>query len=183
LISTWLVPISVSVIVIAASNRLWQYLSNRISNQLVIGVSLTLSLVFAATGIYKFIHDSNQKATNSEQGLITYVKEHKSPEDLYAIPLHMQDFRLETGAPAYVEFKSIPYQDIDVAEWFRRISLIGDFYRSPYQRYGCEHLANFKNQEMITHIVVPRGHEVKKCADWVEQYVDENYRIYRLEIK
>src|SRR5262249_57776904 len=30
------------------------------------------------------------------------------------IPIELQGFRLRTGAPIYIDFKSIPYRDVDV---------------------------------------------------------------------
>ena len=38
-------------------------------------------------------------------------------------PLEMQRFRLATAAPILVDFKAIPYRDVDVLEWRRRIAV------------------------------------------------------------
>src|SRR5262249_39961140 len=39
------------------------------------------------------------------------------------IPLDLQRFRLVTGAPIFVDFKSIPYWDQDLLEWFDRLQV------------------------------------------------------------
>jgi hypothetical protein len=36
------------------------------------------------------------------------------------IPVNLQRFRLYTGAPIYVDFKSVPYKDSEVIEWHTR---------------------------------------------------------------
>ncbi len=41
--------------------------------------------------------------------------------DTQVIPVDLQRFRLATGAPIYVDFKSIPYKDADVIEWRDRL--------------------------------------------------------------
>ena len=39
------------------------------------------------------------------------------------IPVGLQRFRLHTGAPIFVDVKSIPYKDVDVIEWPRAHAL------------------------------------------------------------
>ena len=46
------------------------------------------------------------------------------------IPLDMQRFRLYTGAPIYIDFKSIPYKDLDVIEWRDRIRVVESVYEA-----------------------------------------------------
>ncbi len=41
--------------------------------------------------------------------------------DQKIIPIDLQRFRLYTGVPIYVDFKSIPYKDTDVLEWHDRL--------------------------------------------------------------
>ena len=37
------------------------------------------------------------------------------------LSVDLQDFRLTTGAPLFVDYKSIPYQDAEVLEWYERV--------------------------------------------------------------
>ncbi len=37
------------------------------------------------------------------------------------IPIDYQRFRLAAGVPIYVDFKAIPYRDVDVLEWYQRV--------------------------------------------------------------
>ena len=38
-------------------------------------------------------------------------------QDSRLIASDLQQFRLHTGAPIYVDFKAIPYKDVEVIEW------------------------------------------------------------------
>jgi hypothetical protein len=42
--------------------------------------------------------------------------------DSKMIPIGFQRFRLYTGIPLYVDFKSIPYKDVEVIEWAERLA-------------------------------------------------------------
>ncbi len=46
---------------------------------------------------------------------------------VYLIPPKLLEFRLATGAPALVDFKAIPYRDVDVLEWRRRLQFCRQF--------------------------------------------------------
>lgn len=94
------------------------------------------------------------------------------------IPVDLQRFRLPTGAPLYVDFKSIPYQDIDVLEWNQRISWAEEIQNE--LREGREEKAiALLHREGVTHLVWPA--KESKLAEGVEMtYEDGYYRVYRL---
>jgi hypothetical protein len=93
------------------------------------------------------------------------------------IPLDMQRFRLYTGAPIYVDFKSIPYKDVDVLEWRRRLAVAADLQEK--LRKGVAPVDELR-KERITHVVVPADRrinhpEMRKLYD-----ADEFYHVYRV---
>src|SRR5262249_46303092 len=45
----------------------------------------------------------------------------QDPTDLYLVPLDFEQFRIKSGRPTFVDWKSIPYKDVDVLEWKRRV--------------------------------------------------------------
>jgi hypothetical protein len=47
----------------------------------------------------------------------------QDPKDLYLIPLDFEQFRIKSGRPIFVDWKSNPYKDIEVIEWKRRIDV------------------------------------------------------------
>ncbi|MCS7046167.1 MAG: hypothetical protein NZO58_07415 [Gemmataceae bacterium] len=68
------------------------------------------------------------------------------------IAVDLQSFRLATGAPIFVDFKSIPYWDRDVLEWKRRLDWALRLYAK--QAWDDADLAKVTD-EGITHVVVP----------------------------
>ncbi len=178
-VSTWLVPISVGVVVFWVLEKFWPWLSSQVPTLAVMAASMALVVALAATGLYKTNLNNTEKKNSPSQSMLSFIDNHKSPGDVYVIPIDLQDFRLETGAPAYVEFKSIPYKDVDVIEWYRRINTAGSLYRAPTKRVGC-HLLTELYQEGVTHAVLPYDHTIKNCPSLVNQYVDMNYQVYKI---
>jgi hypothetical protein len=178
-LSTWLVPISVAVIAFKSLEQPWRWIEQRASGRLLVIPCIMLAAGLAGGGFAKSILETQEKNKADDRPMMAYVRNNKTPDSVYLIPLDMQDFRLETGAPVYIEFKSIPYKDIEVLEWYRRVRTAGNLYRTPLKRKGCEILSNLST-EGVTHIVLPYDHTVQKCRNLIEQYVDGNYQVYLL---
>jgi hypothetical protein len=98
--------------------------------------------------------------------------------DPRVIPVGLQRFRLDTGAPIYVDFKSVPYKDVEVLEWSRRLHLAADLQQQLEEGKLAEALPAL-HDEKITHLVLPAV--VKLEGPQVEEvYSDHSYRVYRL---
>ena len=138
-----------------------------------------LIIILAGFGLAKSILETREKNTSPDRSIMAYVAENKVAGNEYLIPLDMQDFRLETGAPVYVEFKSIPYKDVEVIEWYRRLSKAGRLYRAPRKRDGCE-IATDLHLEGVTHIVLPYDHAIRTCSNLEKEYSDGNYALFRI---
>jgi hypothetical protein len=180
--STLLVPLAVSVILAKAVIWLSQRMPNLFHKResWIVALSLIAAVMMAAGGLGITLFNHHQKINSPDRAMMAYVEAHRAPGQEYLIPLHMQDFRLVTGAPAYVEFKSIPYKDVEVIEWYRRISLAGELYRAPYKRAGCSILADLAG-EGVTHAILPYDHVVKNCEILERQYTDLNYAVFALQ--
>jgi hypothetical protein len=142
----------------------------------IITISGILAIIFAAVGIAKFQISWQEKQALDDRGIMAYVEANKQSGEVYLIPLKMQDFRLETGAPAYIEFKSIPYKDLDVLEWRRRV----DFVRKFYDRTRCRKIIEWGEAEGFTHLVLPAGHPARQCKQVEAVYKDDVYGVYRI---
>jgi hypothetical protein len=175
-LSTWLVPLSVSLIngwLVAWSFERYQLA--RYSGW-VMALSGIAVVIFSAVGIAKSAISYQQQQALSEQGVMRYVEANKQPGETYLIPLKMQDFRLETGAPVYIEFKSIPYKDVDVLEWRRRVDLARKF----YERTRCRKLIELAETEGFTHAILPVDHETTECKQTKLLFQDEFYGVYKI---
>jgi hypothetical protein len=47
----------------------------------------------------------------------------QDPADLYLVPLDFEQFRIKSGKPIFVDWKSHPFKDVEVIEWKRRIGV------------------------------------------------------------
>ena len=133
-------------------------------------------LVVLAGGI-RFALDLQRKTSAPERRLESFIYAQKLRGDLYLTPIKMQDFRLETGAPVFVEFKSIPYKDTDVLEWYRRVRLANRFYANG----SCDLLEKIARDEGITHVVLDSELRLPNCAGVEPIYQDARYILWRIQ--
>ena len=103
-----------------------------------------------------------------------FVSAHRSANDTYLVPVKLENFRLEAGAPIFVDFKSIPYRDVDVLEWYRRFKLANLF----YQNSDCSALETL-SEIGVTHVVLPADFPVQ-CPTLINVYQDGSYGLYLL---
>lgn len=93
------------------------------------------------------------------------------------IPVDLQRFRLSTGAPIYVDFKSVPYADIEVLTWLNRVRQCEAWYASDWSRESKE---DELKREKITHVVAPASRPLS--ASYLEEvHADDAYLVYRVK--
>ncbi len=180
-ISTFLVPLALSVIlawVVQWGFYRFDGFTAQQERPITYAV-FTVAILLAVAGGGIFAVNLQDRAESPDRAMMAYTLSNRAPGQNYVIPLHMQDFRLETGIPAYVEFKSIPYNDVDILEWYRRVSLAGRLYQATMQRYGCEALTELSS-EGVTHVVLPYDHAAKNCPMLDRQYIDFSYEVFEL---
>ena len=93
------------------------------------------------------------------------------------MPIDLQRFRLYTGVPILVDFKSIPYKDVEVLEWYRRLEWTQQVYKET--DWGSERWLAAVRKEGVTHIVAPANRAVKS-AGLELVYPDAFYKVYRV---
>ncbi|VTU01987.1 Uncharacterized protein OS=Chroococcidiopsis thermalis PCC 7203 GN=Chro_5070 PE=4 SV=1 [Gemmataceae bacterium] len=92
------------------------------------------------------------------------------------IPVDLQRFRLHTGTPIYVDFKSVPYFETEVLEWLRRMQQCEEWYAGDWSAPG--RLQKLR-AEKITHVVTPADKPL--TAEYLEEvHADPAYIVYRL---
>ena len=180
-ISVLLVPISTSLLIAFLVTNIYERWKTDWENQKrwLNPTGIIILSLLIIIGIIRFQLECNRQQINEEFAMMAYVAEDKSPGDLYLVPAKMEDFRLATGAPVFIDFKSVPYRDTDVVEWYRRVRLANTFYTG--KKDPCEALPVFATREEITHIVLQTGDRAGTCPDIKPVYEDENYTVYSIE--
>jgi hypothetical protein len=178
-ISAILVPLSVSILAAAlvrtGFNR-FPSLMNEHRPAITYACLILISMV-TLVGVTRMVLERQIAQSSDERALMRYVKAEKQPADVYLIPVKMQDFRLATGAPVYVDFKSIPYQDAEVLEWYRRLQLATGFYDRA--NIDCELVAVFA-AEGVTHIALSSENVRGQCGSLRLEYQDEHYGVFSI---
>ncbi len=200
-VSAVLVPLATAAWAAWAAYWLARWVPGRIA-----GVVVSVSL--AVAGSYIMWAGYGYRMNVEEEGLLQFVREHASPQDMYLLPIRipevrkgrgtgstsftppprprpgsslipvdLQRFRLATGAAIYVDFKSIPYRDVEVIEWWRRLRQCENWYaggwdqpsrREELRAAGITHLVSLADQPIV--------------ADYLTAvYRDAAYVVYRIE--
>jgi hypothetical protein len=177
-ISTFIVPLAVAIVFAWLVTALMERFSNLVTRyeKLLVALSLVAITVVVLAGGLRFKLDLDRKAAGDERGMESYVAAHHQRGELYLTPVKLQDFRLASGSPAYVDFKSIPYQDRDVLEWFRRNKIANRFYRDG----NCALLQQLSSQEGVTHVVLESERFGLQCPQMQAVYRDRHYAVVKL---
>ena len=176
-LSSWLVPLSVSILVGGGVFWLFDRFKLERFPKWIAAVSLTITILFAIIGMAKFQISWEKKIYADDRPMMAYVSANKQSGEVYLIPLKMQDFRLDTGAPAFIEFKSIPYKDVDVLEWRRRVDLVNNF----YAQTRCKRIIDLSEDDGVTHLILPSDHPARHCKQVERIYQDTAYGVYEIK--
>jgi hypothetical protein len=98
--------------------------------------------------------------------------------DRRVIPVDLQRFRLGAGAPIFVDFKSVPYKDVEVLAWRQRIGEAQQVQAQLCQGRPAEALAQLRRLE-ATHLVLAAGQATPGGAA-KKVYEDDYYLVYDL---
>ena len=200
-LSAVLVPLATAVLFA----RVVSPLERRIpATALLVGAGVLLVAAVAGTKWVMAEGRAYQVGT-TEDGLQRDVAANRRPGEIYLLPatfpkppskpgsgsssfvpvpttgpviFELQRFRLESGAAAYVDFKSIPYADTDVIEWHTRVKNCVRWYGAP--DWDTAGLMDEVQAAGITHVAVPAGGKVSS-RHLREVYADDNYRLFRVE--
>jgi len=93
------------------------------------------------------------------------------PDQPNQIAMDLQRFRLYTGAPIFVDFKSVPYKDVEVLEWKRRLDWTARVYAE--NKWDAEELL----QSGITHVVTLASQPINQSR-FKLVHNDEYYHVY-----
>lgn len=118
------------------------------------------------------------KSGRSGAASLNFTAPPRRAEQSRVISVDLQRFRLFCGAPIFVDFKSIPYKDMDVLEWHRRLSWNEEMYQS--RDWSDDDVLRRLDREGITHVVITADKELQnESLELI--YKDDSYRLYRLQ--
>jgi hypothetical protein len=203
-ISIYLVPLATAVILGQATVLVGDWVTRH--RRSAIAGSIIVAVVVCLTSLVAGADHQGYELSAAEGPMMRYVQEHAATGQVYLVPVEvpkslstneshlsvaftairhrgrwladMQTFRLRTGVPIFVEFKAIPYKDVEVLEWRRRIERTRQAFEAIQHGQSAE-LATLCAAEGITHVVTVADEEIHG-ASFELQYHDQYYRVYRL---
>jgi len=99
---------------------------------------------------------------------------------LYLIPPDIDEFRLAARVPIWIDYKSIPYKDTELVEWFNRVEIATDFYASSGDK-ACSILKSTSDLYGITHVVRGSDSPIDNCGAVQKLYIDADFAIYEVQ--
>jgi len=182
-ISVILVPLASALIAAAGISAVFRRFSRFFTKvrSLVLAGCLVLVLFLAYSGIKNTI-SLFQAPRVGLSGAVQFATASSQPGDVYLIPTDWESFRLNSRAPVFVDFKSHPYRDTEVLEWYTRVQAAEGFYSASGQD-ACARLEGLVQAYSVTHVVIRSTQDMLSCRTAVEVFRDDQAVIYRLGSK
>ena len=97
----------------------------------------------------------NQKLHNKSD-LFVFLKSSEKI-DLLIIPTHLEDIRLNTSVPVFVNWKMHAFKNDEIIKWDKRIKIVNDFYGSKNSDQQLSFLKKINTIQSTTHILFEKG--------------------------
>jgi hypothetical protein len=179
-VSTLLVPVSLAWLLGLALAWIAGRLSSRKSLQRWgAWLAWPLIIALAAGGLVAFGLRLERQLRDPASRLFDQVRRLAAPDQIYLIPPGLEQFRLATGEPAFIDFKSIPYQPGEVLEWYDRVRLAQFFYRDQAADVPCS-LLDRAAVAGVTHVVLEPPQQAAACPQLTQLWQGQGYAIFRL---
>ena len=179
-LSVFLVPVASSIILAMLLSRIFHTFRRSLAEhkKLLQSVALLIIVILGYLGAHRtttLLHTPRIGVTPS----VEYIASVFQPGDLYLVPPEEESIRMAAGVPILVDFKSHPYKDSEVLEWFNRLTLANEFYAAGKET-ACERLENISAEYPITHVVVRNDSLLSDCGNTLELHREVDFVIYEV---
>ncbi|MDY7019803.1 MAG: DUF6798 domain-containing protein [Cyanobacteriota bacterium] len=179
-VSAFLVPLSSCLILAVLLASLFHKFpqSLRQYQKPLIFISLLTLSIYVFVGVEEQVRELQNRPDYAN--VMDFSKSRRTPQDLYLVPHtsgNFIEFRLYTGLPIIVNYKSHPYKDYEVIEWHNRHIMAQKFYSPDFRETRCQTLEEIVNLYQINHLITELG-DVNPCAGWTIIYNDQRYKVY-----
>ena len=181
--SALLMPLASTLLIGALADTLFKHFSilGDGRRRAIMFVSWLLLLGLAGLGVGSYLYDLRGKRLDTARPMFEHIRAFHENGDLFFIPPKQQDFRMATGAPAFIDFKSIPYVDTEVIEWHDRLRVAQNFYRDRVDPWNCEQIEKAISLGSVNHVILGPDQLGLRCVGFSELvFSDESYQVYKL---
>lgn len=184
-VSVLLVPLSTSLILGLAAHLLVDRLKlGKLPYQwLLIPVTLWILYVTLSHGIELQRMSGTSFRLQRFVPTMEYVKATAVSGDVYLVmprEPEFDDFRLYANAPILANWKSHPYIDAEVIEWYERVNRAVAFYNTSGPE-KCTLLEGLARDYGVNHVILKGLTARLECEFTSEEFRNDKYVLYRLE--
>jgi hypothetical protein len=114
--------------------------------------------------------------------MMDFAVQNAAPGQVYLVPPKENDydnFRLYTGIPIYINWKSTPYKDVEYLQWYQRVQLADQFYNAKGPQ-RCDLLSQIVADGGVTDVVIQGKQATLDCPSATEVFRDTRYSVYAL---
>ncbi len=167
--SVFIIPISSLIIMSYFINKI------KIDNKKLNFIALSLILFISLFFIYKshYVKDLNSKFAIKLE-LTSDIKKNFSAIDNLLIPVALEDIRMNTGLPVFIDWKHHPFRYDQLIEWRLRMDLADNFYKSRTLEEQFFNLNKIQEIDYISHILIKKDGLKIECNDLI------NHKIFAL---
>ncbi len=173
--SAFLVPLSSTMLVAWAITKVFNRqvgLVNRYQMPIMI-VAAAILLLTVSAGARAMQDSFTERRDDLRNGIYGFARMTEQPGTTYLTPTYMADFRLATGRPVVVTWKSHPYKDVEVIEWKERIDTVNGFYNKP----SCGGVGDLAEKYGVTHVLFEGQSPLDDCTNVEMGYQDESFTV------
>ena len=178
--SVFLIPISSLIIISYFINKI------KIEDKRLKFIALSLILVVSLFFSYKshYAQDLNSKFAIKLK-LTSEIKKNFSTIDNLLIPVSLEDIRMNTGLPIFIDWKHHAFRYDQLIEWRLRIDLADNFYKSRTFEEQLYNLNKIQQIDNISHILMKKddlkiecknliSHKIFALVSTIECFADNN---------
>ncbi len=162
-LSAWLVPMSTAILLgglsVIVTNIIDRFTPSRYVQRVQLYI-VFLSFAFLALCFLTGVRRTISGASSDQYDYVAlYAKAHSDRHQTYLVPLEYERFRLASGLPVFVDWKSHPYRDTEVLEWYERVRLAKAFYEAENPHDAVSALDSIRKRSLVTHVILKEGQE------------------------
>ncbi|NLG73105.1 MAG: hypothetical protein GX495_13835 [Chloroflexi bacterium] len=183
-VSVFLVPLGTVLVLGYVVSLVFDLLRGRA--RIVQPVIVLLSLAAVAFVTYQGVSIQQERFDIHKRRAVVrvfnYARNHQAPGQVYLVPPHdnkFDDFRLYSGVPIFINWKSHPYRDFEVLEWYKRVQEAQAFYDAEPDE-ACQILSGLQQKYGITHVVFKFDRTPPPCEQMVEVMDKARYKIFEV---
>jgi len=160
--SVFIIPISSLIVISYFINKI------KIEDKKLKYIALSLILIVSFFFSYKshYLKDLNSKFAIKLE-LTSEIKRNFSTIDNLLIPVTLEDIRMNTGLPVFIDWKHHAFRYDQLIEWRLRIDLADNFYKSKTFKEQILNLNKIRKIDKISHILIKKDDLKIECKSLI----------------